>query len=122
MTRWWAPDSPAERMGNVHAVARDPEPPPTPLPLAPTELVADVLERLHGKEPELVVELIGALAKCEATDMVAIFGGPRSPSAPPGGGRGGFRHVDAEQPVAPVDGCGEIPNIDAEPAIKAAPR
>jgi hypothetical protein len=65
-----------------------------PAPLAPVERVAELFEALATKAPELVAELIGALAGCEASDVVAIFGGPRAPAAP-AEGRGELRHINA---------------------------
>jgi hypothetical protein len=72
-----------------------------PTPLAPTERVAELLESLSAKEPELVDELIGAIAKCNASDVVAIFGGQRAPSASPAGGTGENPQIDDEPAAEP---------------------
>jgi hypothetical protein len=90
-------------------------PPAQAPPLSPVERIAKLIEILYLREPGFTGELLGELGKCDAADLVRLFGSPsraaqpdyRTPSVRPNNGSqaadqqtAGALQVDETDPAA----------------------
>jgi hypothetical protein len=106
----WASDDQRCRAGaappQVPAPTAQVAHPPSP---SAVEHVAEILEALFAKTPELTADLLSTLARCDVADIAKLFGA--TPSIPPAG----FRELGSpDAPDHPAKARGEIPHVDAD--------
>jgi hypothetical protein len=105
----WASDDQRCRAGaappQVPAPTAQVAHPPSP---SAVEHVAEILEALFAKTPELTADLLSTLARCDVADIAKLFGA--TPSIPPAGGR---ELGSPDAPDHPAKARGEIPHVDA---------